>query len=623
MQQNDRRPFLIICLLMFIFMAFNNWMFPPKGSTSATEQVQKEVVIQETAAPLTFKKSTLSKKDSKPYVLKNDALQVVFSSQDGAVNEINLAIDGHQGNKSIINPIRFDKKVASDSPTNGYFPLETGYVKQGKKTETLDREMGGYTPFLRRSTDQKGNQVMAFHFVNDEGNPVEQEFVVSSFEADKIVFEGSVQGVPTRKSFEIASPYLIKLKVESERPLDEVYLSSGVPEVELISGGSQPKIQYLKQGPKKNKVTNVKLPKEGIEVEEGHEKWISTGNGFFGMIIQPLTGSNSSSFIVQKVSGEEAPTRLALIDKENQPYPEKNYPGYEVLVPASLGGSASEWTMFVGPYDKSILAQADKQLAVGAESGLGAQFILAQNSVGFFSFITEPFTKLLSMLLDLFHMITGSWGFSIILLTLALRIMLYPLNAWSIGSMMRMQDAAPEVEKIKNRYKDDKHKQHIETMKLYKEKKCNPLAGCFPLVIQMPFLFAMFDLLKTSFQLRGAPFIPGWIDNLTEPDVLFTWSTHIPFFGTQFHLLPFLLGGAMYLQTKLSKILNPQTTLSEQQQQMQSMGSITNLVFIFIFYNMPSGLNIYWLSSTLLGMAQQVWMNYRYKKKKANVSVIK
>src|SRR5436853_4982175 len=118
-------------------------------------------------------------------------------------------------------------------------------------------------------------------------------------------------------------------------------------------------------------------------------------------------------------------------------------------------------------------------------------------------------------------------------------------------SMARMQQISPEVTAIQERYKKDSKKAQLEIMNLYRERGVNPISGCFPLLIQMPFLIGMFDLLKSTVELRGASFIPGWIDNLTAPDVLFSWSTPIFFIGNEFHLLPILLGVVMFLQQRL------------------------------------------------------------------------
>ena len=151
-------------------------------------------------------------------------------------------------------------------------------------------------------------------------------------------------------------------------------------------------------------------------------------------------------------------------------------------------------------------------------------------------------------------------------------------------------------------------------MQLFREKGVNPFTGCIPLLIQMPFLIGMFDLLKSSFELRGASFIPGWIDNLTAPDILFSWNTPIFFFGTSFHLLPVLVGGVMFIQQKYTQLQSSRKgMMSDQQKQQQKMGTIMTIVFTFIFYNFPSGLNLYWLSSIGLGIIQQWYTGKKFK----------
>ena len=203
-------------------------------------------------------------------------------------------------------------------------------------------------------------------------------------------------------------------------------------------------------------------------------------------------------------------------------------------------------------------------------------------------------------------------GFSIILLTVALRLMLFPLNSWSMKSMRRMQQISPKVQEIQKKYKKEPRKAQIEVMGLYRQYGVNPLGGCFPLLIQMPFLIGMFDLLRSTFQLRGAVFIPGWIDNLASPDVLFSWEYPIPFIGTSFHLLPILLGVVMFFQQKMTSSLPKDKSLwTDQQRQQKVMGSVMTVVFTVMFYRFPSGLNLYWLSSMLLGILQQWYINKR------------
>lgn len=190
--------------------------------------------------------------------------------------------------------------------------------------------------------------------------------------------------------------------------------------------------------------------------------------------------------------------------------------------------------------------------------------------------------------------------------------MLYPLNAWSVKASIKMQQIAPQVAALQEKFKKEPKRAQIEIMNLYREKGANPFTGCFPLLIQLPFLIGMFDLLKSTFELRGASFIPGWIDNLTSPDVLFSWNYPIFFFGTDFHLLPFLLGAIMWLQQRFSSPLpKDPSLLTDQQKQQKMMGNIMTVVFTVMFYNFPSGLNIYWLSSMALGILQQWWTTRR------------
>ena len=191
-------------------------------------------------------------------------------------------------------------------------------------------------------------------------------------------------------------------------------------------------------------------------------------------------------------------------------------------------------------------------------------------------------------------------------------------------SSLKMQQIAPQIAAIQEKYKKDPKKSQLEVVALYKEKGVNPITGCFPILIQIPFLIGMFDLLKSSFDLRGASFIPGWIDNLTAPDMLFSWNYPIPFFGTDFHLLPFLLGGVMYVQQKIASPLPKDKKLfTDQQKQQKMMGNIMVVVFTVMFYHFPSGLNIYWLSSMALGILQQWITNKNFHQKGPNLKQVK
>ena len=280
-----------------------------------------------------------------------------------------------------------------------------------------------------------------------------------------------------------------------------------------------------------------------------------------------------------------------------------------MLLPLNSNGGTSLFRIFAGPFSTDILRQVDQHFS-DPKTGYNPDYLSCQTFHGWFAFISEPFAKFLLILLRFFYSFTSSWGFSIILLTIALRLMLFPLNAWSIKSMANMQKISPEIAQIQAKFKKDPKKMQLEIANLYREKGINPLSGCFPLLIQMPFLIGMFDLLKSTFELRGASFIPGWIDDLAAPDVLFRWDWSIFFIGNAFHLLPILLAGIMFVQQRLSSPApSDPSQMTEQQRQQRAMGTMMSGIFALMFYHMPSGLCIYWISSVILQMLQQLWTN--------------
>ncbi len=179
------------------------------------------------------------------------------------------------------------------------------------------------------------------------------------------------------------------------------------------------------------------------------------------------------------------PTRLSLLDAQYNLYPADKYPGYEIRLPVAQNAPLTKYRVFAGPYVKEIFEKLDATY-FDASSGTSPQFESAISFHGWFSFISEPFAKFLFLLMKFFYFLTSSWGISIILLTIALRVMLYPLNSWSIRSTMKMQEIAPQVQALQARYKKDPKRAQMEIMHLYKEKGINPLSGCFPLAHPTP-----------------------------------------------------------------------------------------------------------------------------------------
>ena len=569
------------------------------------------------------------KGEEKYFVLENGYQQLVFSNVGGALAEINLPFQTKSDKESVVREIEFDRDMVKQHPENAHFPAHSFYSAphaEGKEAEFhATGKLGGYYPLIRRDVIEKSSQAsyrmpakfFAANIVSQYPEMANTVFKVTHFDATSITFESIQATRRITKTYTIVNeskgaPYCVDLVINIEGDGRGLWLTSGVPEVEWISGSPAPALKFRMTRNGKPEVNSIDLPKESIVVTSVYPDWICNSNGFLGTIIDPITATEPG-YSVQYVPGNEAPSRLVEIDSDYKRFKAVDLPGYVTMLPLKAG--RSHFRLFAGPFSDGVLKEVDQFFV--DQDGSNPDYKACQTFHGWFSFISEPFAKFLLVLMKLFYAVTGSWAFSIVLLTIALRVMLYPLNAWSTKSMVKMQKIAPEVTAIQEKYKKDPKKAQLAIMALYKERGVNPVSGCLPLLIQMPFLIGMFDLLKSTFELRGASFIPGWIDNLTAPDVLFSWNTPIFLIGNQFHLLPFLLGGVMFLQQRLmSPLPKDKSTWTEQQRQQRMMGSVMTVVFTVMFYNFPSGLNIYWLSSMLLGILQQWWTTRQMQKAK-------
>ena len=200
------------------------------------------------------------------------------------------------------------------------------------------------------------------------------------------------------------------------------------------------------------------------------------------------------------------------------------------------------------------------------------------------SYLYNLLKQFLALLLTTTDKYVGNFGVSIIIVTILIKIALLPLTLKQDKSMKEMKKIQPELEKLKEKYANDKQMLNIKTMELYKEHKVNPLGGCLPLLLQLPILFALFGVLRSGIILADSSFL--WL-KLPEPD---------PFF-----VLPVLNGAVSFFQQKLmgSADSNPQ---------MKNMMYIFPIMMIMISYKMPSGLQLYWLTSSILAVVQQYFI---------------
>ena len=208
----------------------------------------------------------------------------------------------------------------------------------------------------------------------------------------------------------------------------------------------------------------------------------------------------------------------------------------------------------------------------------------------------QPFSRSVLWLLKKLHLLGINYGVILILFAFLIRIITGPLTKKSFESTQKMQKIQPRLKKIQEKYKNDSQRLNKEMVSLYKETGVNPLGGCLPMLIQMPLLFSLFIVFRSTIEFRGAPFF-GWINNLSQPDTIFDLSFTIPLYGNQVAFLPFVLGISMFLTQRLSM-----ATMDKNTKPMMYM--MTGFFFI-LFNSFPSGLNLYYTVYNFLNYFQQ------------------
>ncbi len=258
----------------------------------------------------------------------------------------------------------------------------------------------------------------------------------------------------------------------------------------------------------------------------------------------------------------------------------------------SLGSQeqvSSRFTLYLGPRELSVLKQ------------LGKQLDLALN-FGFFDIIARPMLSALRF----FNKYVKNYGISIIIITILIKILFWPLTHKSYKSMKEMQKLKPLMDKIREKYKHDKQQMNKEVMALYRTYKVNPMGGCLPMVIQIPVFIALYNLFGKSIELRHAPFML-WINDLSAPDRLFSFPFEIPFMSPPYGIpvLTLLMGATMFITQKMTPMPGDPTQAK--------VMMFLPLFFTFLFINFPSGLVLYWLVNNILQIGQQ----YRIKRSSA------
>ena len=450
---------------------------------------------------------------------------------------------------------KYRENVAKDSPLQELIPQKDSFETvllgfAGKSLPGMDNAV--YSASLDADTVniQDAAQEITFTWKSDEAVVVEKTY---KFSPDS---------------------YLIGLDVNikngSDRSIqDKLFVALKAP-------APADKRMYGFEGP--SALINEKL--EEIKIKDIAEKntymgkvnWVAVQDRYFMMSVIPDQAEEEAGMRLFLKEGDLLEAQYLDPDGEIRPGTQHTY----------------QYSLFFGPKSMKILKQA------GHDLGQALNF-------GWFTVLAKPCVWLMNKLYN----VIPNYGIAIIILTVLIKIVLWPLGSKSYKSMSEMKKIQPLMKDIREKYKNDKKKMNEEVMGLYRTYKINPLGGCLPMVVQLPVFFALYRMLYQAIELRHAPFFL-WIDDLSAPDRLFHFSFSIPFMEPPYGIpvLTIIMGATMLLQQKMSPPMGDPTQAK--------MMMFMPLIFTVIFINFSSGLVLYWLVNNILSISQQYYIQKKF-----------
>jgi len=318
-----------------------------------------------------------------------------------------------------------------------------------------------------------------------------------------------------------------------------------------------------------SELEDFSVDKSNLEKKEftGDIRWMAVRTKYFtaAIIPQSIYGKSTTVSGIQKRLDEHFSVKDYSCDLE-MPF-------------SGTSEEVATYTVFMGPLQYDII----KNLGVSLEKMMASGWRWIR-----------PISKLIYRSLKFFHKYIPNYGFIIIVFSIIIKILFYPLTHKSYESMRAMQKLQPEMQKLKEKYKDEPQKLNKATMRMYKEQGVNPLGGCLPLLLQMPVFFALYPVFNTMIDFRLAGFI-WWIKDLSSPDTVATLGFSIPFYGDKVNILPIIWAISMFIQNMI--------TMKDPKQKM--MVYFMPIFMLMFFNRLSSGLVLYWTVFNIFSMIQQ------------------
>lgn len=471
-----------------------------------------------------------------------------------------------------------DKGVPVDMILNGDTDLGTFGLSFGKDTDSYNDDTYDYS-HVSGSNEYVFTRNYKVKLNNGSMSDPFQIKKTYTFYPDEYMFELSVEVINSVNSS-------IPLNYNGTAYTLNVGPQIG-PEFQKLDGRNEYRRYYSLSGDKRS---DQKL-KKGFAESSEQMKWAGVTGKYFAVIGIPGSSVSSVIWSNDPTEGLEETSEM-------------------FFVRSSSRSSRTEdiYRFYMGPKNSSELERYNlpSANAFGFSDMYMDKAVDTSSWLGWLEFILKFF-------LETFYKLIPNYGVAIILLTILIKVIFFPITHKSYESTGKMQAIQPKIKELQDKYKNDPNKLNKEMAALYKTEGVNPMGGCLPLLIQMPIFFALYGLLNKYFDLRGAVFIPGWVMDLSAPESILNFGNFtIPLLGwNDLRLLPILYLGTQLLMSKFTQAPSSGGQ-SAAQTKMLTLGM--PIMFFFILYDMPSGLLLYWTFSNILTAAQQAFISSRKKK---------
>lgn len=559
----EKRAILAIVLsviVLFGFQFLNTILYPQSEINETTNPNNNIVKITESdSVNNTGIESFIEDVSSENLVeekisLKTDIFNVVFNTKGATISSIEL---------------------------NDY----TVYVGESEKVDMVLQSVNDNDFFGMTLSDTTFDKIFTFNKIDDLTYEFSRKFELKNANGDR-----SAPIILVKRYTFLPDEYMFDLKISIQTDKNSI--------IPLNSNGSLYSLNVAKQiGPDfrnldrredyrrlsvfdDGKRRELKAKKNQLSYNEAFE-WTAIEGKFFTLAVIPENSKPTLGYYTLK--NNDKPTNELSLNRVNinSSYIEDSY------------------KIYIGPKDKAILSKFNNS----DSNGWKVSDFQLNKIIKFW-----PLGMFFMWVLELLNSVINNFGLSIIILTVLIKIVLYPFTRKSFDSMGKMQTIQPELKALQDKYKDDPTKLNKATSELYKKEGINPLGGCLPLLLQMPIFITFYTLFNEYIGLRGAAFIPGWINDLSKPEYILQFGFELPILHWDaLRLLPVIYVATQLISMKFSQ--NNQSggssnSAAAMQTKMMTLGM--PIMFFFIMYNQSSGLLLYWITQNVISSAQQI-----------------